>query len=195
MTYDELRIAETRAFLLELSDVDLWELLALLREDSVSADPMVEVDRFVVLGLVHEELAKRPRQLVQVVSGLVIDPATKRVFMAKRPIESRRGGQWEFPGGKVEAGESHVEALVREWREEIGVTVLADPKRVARAAFSLEIDFEVSLYCCEIVEGTPAPLQSTQVDWIDWPHAVTYLPLVPSCYAFYPQIRHLFAAS
>jgi 8-oxo-dGTP pyrophosphatase MutT (NUDIX family) len=115
--------------------------------------------------------------------------------MAKRPFESRRGGQWEFPGGKVEPGESHVEALVREWREELAVTILVDPPRIARAVFSLEIDFEVSLYRCEIVEGTPAPLQSTQLDWIDWSDAVTYLPLVPSCFLFYPQIRHLFASS
>jgi 8-oxo-dGTP diphosphatase len=50
-----------------------------------------------------------------------------RLFIARRSPGGDIGAKWEFPGGKVEAGESDEEALVREYREEFGVTVTAGP--------------------------------------------------------------------
>jgi 8-oxo-dGTP diphosphatase len=58
----------------------------------------------------------------------------KRLFIARRVPGGDLGEKWEFPGGKVEEGESREEALVREFREEFGVTVTVGP-RAASASF------------------------------------------------------------
>jgi len=60
--------------------------------------------------------------LVTVAVGILIDDAG-RVLVARRAPEAHQGGLWEFPGGKVEAEETLLEALARELREELGVRV------------------------------------------------------------------------
>jgi (d)CTP diphosphatase len=57
--------------------------------------------------------------MIDVVCGLVLEDG--RCLLVQRPPGGRHGGLWEFPGGKVEAGESHVEALARELEEELGI--------------------------------------------------------------------------
>jgi len=61
---------------------------------------------------------------LHVAVGVVID-GEGRVLVALRPADKHQGGRWEFPGGKVEAGETLQEALARELREELGVLVEA----------------------------------------------------------------------
>lgn len=59
---------------------------------------------------------------VRVAAGIVLKDA--QVFLTKRAEHAHQGGKWEFPGGKVEQGESLEQALSRELTEEIGITVL-----------------------------------------------------------------------
>lgn len=59
--------------------------------------------------------------VVHVAVGILIDPATGAVLVSRRPDHAHQGGRWEFPGGKVEAGETVLGALGRELREELGV--------------------------------------------------------------------------
>lgn len=63
--------------------------------------------------------------MTRVVMGLLFD-RSGRILIAKRNPEKRYGGLWEFPGGKVEAGETFEQALVREIREELDAPVLID---------------------------------------------------------------------
>jgi 8-oxo-dGTP diphosphatase len=58
---------------------------------------------------------------LRVVAGVL--RRDNKVLAARRPLHKREGGLWEFPGGKVDPGETDAEALVRELREELGVTV------------------------------------------------------------------------
>jgi len=62
-------------------------------------------------------------QPVHVAVGVIVD-AARRVLLSKRAVGSHQGGLWEFPGGKVEPGESLQGALARELQEELGIRVL-----------------------------------------------------------------------
>jgi 8-oxo-dGTP diphosphatase len=63
-----------------------------------------------------------PQPLILVVAAALVD-ADGRVLIAQRPEGKSMAGLWEFPGGKIEAGESPDEALIRELREELGIAV------------------------------------------------------------------------
>lgn len=63
-----------------------------------------------------------PDSVVHVVAGLVFDRG-RRVLIARRPDQSHQGGKWEFPGGKLDAGERAFDALKRELHEELGIEI------------------------------------------------------------------------
>ena len=109
--------------------------------------------------------APAPRPLVPVVAAALFDVAG-RVLIAQRPAGKALAGRWEFPGGKVAAGESERNALVRELREELGVEVAA-----ARAFMRLkhaypDRDVELSLWIVERFTGTPAALDGQTLKWV-----------------------------
>lgn len=58
-----------------------------------------------------------------IVAAIICNPDKTELFITKRPNHLHKGGFWEFPGGKVEAGESREEAMIRELDEEIGIQV------------------------------------------------------------------------
>lgn len=62
---------------------------------------------------------------IQVAVGVIFD-SNQRVLLTKRPHQVSHGGYWEFPGGKIEAQESPVDALRREIQEEVGLTILTE---------------------------------------------------------------------
>ncbi len=68
--------------------------------------------------------SNKNNKLVHVAVGVIIDDQ-QQVLIALRPDESHQGGLWEFPGGKVEAGETVQQALARELYEELGLEVMA----------------------------------------------------------------------
>lgn len=104
---------------------------------------------------------------VRVVAALVREG--ERVLVSQRKPGGPRGDQWEFPGGKVEPGESEPAALARELAEELGVVAEVGPlfARVSHAYADLEV--ELAMYECRIVPGSgePRALGSQQVRWVD----------------------------
>jgi A/G-specific adenine glycosylase len=89
------------------------------------------------------------------------------VLIAKRPSKGLLGGLWEFPGGKLEAGESHAEALVREIREELGADAAATEKfGVYRHAYT---HFKVTLqaWFAEINGEQPVALEASEIRWVN----------------------------
>lgn len=63
--------------------------------------------------------------IINVVSAIVVHPTDKRILLCKRAMGNPLGGKWEFPGGKVEQGETLLQAIQRELREELGIEIKA----------------------------------------------------------------------
>jgi 8-oxo-dGTP diphosphatase len=107
-----------------------------------------------------------PAMLFPVVAAALIDDAG-RVLVQQRPPGKQLAGLWEFPGGKVEPGETPEAALVRELAEELGITVaIAD---VLPATFASEPlgdkHLLLLLYVCRIWTGVPAALDAVGLQW------------------------------
>ncbi|MBV8144763.1 MAG: 8-oxo-dGTP diphosphatase MutT [Gammaproteobacteria bacterium] len=89
-----------------------------------------------------------------------------RVLIAQRPAGKALAGRWEFPGGKVDAGESERAALVRELREELGVEVLAARPCMRLTHAYAEREVELSLWIVERFAGEPRPLDAQALKWV-----------------------------
>jgi 8-oxo-dGTP diphosphatase len=87
-------------------------------------------------------------------------------LITQRKKESHLGHLWEFPGGKIEAGESPQDCAVRECREEIGVEV--SPGEIVEEVRYDYPDVQVHLYFikCELVHGEPCPLDCADLTWV-----------------------------
>jgi len=105
--------------------------------------------------------------MLPVVAAALID-GDGRVLVQQRPAGKMMAGLWEFPGGKVEQGETPEAALVRELREELGIDVAA--ACLAPACFASEPLGErhllLLLYVCRRWAGTPRPLAAAALRWI-----------------------------
>jgi 8-oxo-dGTP diphosphatase len=120
------------------------------------------------------------RRLLLVAAAALIDDEG-RVLIAQRPAGKSLGGLWEFPGGKVEPGESPEAALIRELREELSVTVEAESlEPFAFASHGYE-DFHLlmPLYLVMDWRGTPTPLEAQALAWVR-PAALRDYPMPPA---------------
>ena len=106
-------------------------------------------------------------KLVLVAACALID-SDGRVLLARRPEGKPMAGLWEFPGGKVEAGERPEETLIRELREELGITVSEPclaPLTFASHTYA-EFHLLMPLYVCRRWEGMVAPQEGQELAWV-----------------------------
>lgn len=103
--------------------------------------------------------------LVRVAAGIIED-AQGRVLIARRPEAAHAGGYWEFPGGKIAAGETPAEGLVRELREELGIVVeSASPVTRYRHTYPERV-VELHVFRVARYAGEPAPLEGQPLRWV-----------------------------
>jgi 8-oxo-dGTP diphosphatase len=95
---------------------------------------------------------------VRVVAALIASDQGRRVLVQQRPAGKRRALLWEFPGGKVEPGESDPAALRREIREELGVELDVGPERFHTRHVYPDLEVDLHVYRAAILSGTPHPL-------------------------------------
>ncbi|HSN36549.1 MAG TPA: (deoxy)nucleoside triphosphate pyrophosphohydrolase [Arthrobacter sp.] len=111
-------------------------------------------------------------ELIGVVGGAVLDSLAEpgRLLVARRTAPPQFAGMWEFPGGKVEAGESAEQALHRELFEELGVTVRLGAELGGGSADGWPLNERAAMrvWFAELVDGVPHPLQDhDELRWIN----------------------------
>ena len=129
-------------------------------------------------------------KLVVVAACALID-TDGRVLIAQRPAGKPMAGLWEFPGGKVEAGERPEQTLIRELKEELGIVVNEACLAPLTFASHTYPDFHLlmPLYVCRRWEGTVTALEGQSVTWVR-PNRLRDYPMPP---ADEPLISHLMA--
>jgi 8-oxo-dGTP diphosphatase len=109
-----------------------------------------------------EKMSKK----VDVVGAVIYDGASKKFLVTMRDRNRMRGGLWEFPGGKIDAGESPEEALKREILEELNCEI-AVGKQVENYTYSYpELTVRLITYLCTIVSGEPQLSEHEDMKWV-----------------------------
>lgn len=103
-------------------------------------------------------------KVVEVVAALIWDK--DKFLICQRPANKERGLLWEFVGGKVEEGETKEQALIRECREELAITV--EPHEVFMEVTHEypDITVHLTLFNCTILRGQPQLLEHNDMKWI-----------------------------
>ena len=133
--------------------------------------------------------------LVLVAACVLID-GDGRVLIAQRPEGKTMAGLWEFPGGKIEAGERPEETVIREMREELGVTI----KEACLAPFVFAshsyaaFHLLMPLFLCRRWEGIPRPQEAQRIAWVrpkDLALQADRYPMPPADLPLIPMLRDL----
>jgi 8-oxo-dGTP diphosphatase len=126
---------------------------------------------------------------VVLVAACALIDADGRVLIAERPAGKPMAGLWEFPGGKVDAGERPEDALIRELQEELGIVVNESclaPLTFASHTYT-EFHLLMPLYVCRRWQGTVSPREGQKLAWVR-PNRLKDYPMPP---ADVPLISHL----
>ena len=122
-----------------------------------------------------------------VVAACALIDTDGRVLIAERPAGRSMAGLWEFPGGKVEAGERPEDTLMRELKEELDIVVREACLAPLTFASHSYADFHLlmPLYVCRRWEGTARAVEGQRLAWVkpnrlkDYPMPPADLPLIP----------------
>ncbi|MER5172033.1 8-oxo-dGTP diphosphatase MutT [Thioclava kandeliae] len=124
------------------------------------------------------------------VSAVALIDADGRVLLAQRPEGKSMAGLWEFPGGKVEPGETPEACLIRELKEELGIDTWASCLAPLTFASHSYDDFHLlmPLFACRKWEGIPSPREGQTLEWAQAKDLTTY-PMPPADIPLVPMLR------
>ena len=113
---------------------------------------------------------------IKLIPAVCLVDTDGRVLLSQRPPGKSMAGKWEFPGGKIETGETPEDTLIRELDEELGIdthfSCLAPLCFVSHAYFDWHM--VLMLYVCRRWQGTPAPQEGNDIIWVRPQHLRDY---------------------
>lgn len=117
-------------------------------------------------------------QTIQVVAAVLAD-TDKRILIAQRPAGKFMAGYWEFPGGKLEAGETSLAGLQRELREELGITVEYARPLIRFTHVYPEMQVDLDVWCVSHYSGEPHAAEHQSLAWVR-PREISGWKLLPA---------------
>jgi mutator protein MutT len=105
-----------------------------------------------------------PQPVIQVAAGLVFHAG--KLLITQRRTHDHLGGLWEFPGGKLEPGETFAHCLVRELREELGIEVRVGPEIEDLTHAYPEKTVRLKFRRCDLLSGSARPIHCQALAWI-----------------------------
>lgn len=137
-------------------------------------------------AIARKHVAAKDLPVVLVAAVAMVD-ADGRVLIAKRPAGKSMAGLWEFPGGKVDPGETPEAALVRELEEELGIDTAESCLAPLTFASHSYDDFHLLMpvYACRVWRGEMHPREGQELAWVrpvrldDYPMPPADIPLIP----------------
>ena len=123
---------------------------------------------------------------IEVVAALIWQG--DRFLLCQRPAHKARGGQWEFVGGKVEPGETKEQALIRECREELDITLSVGAEFMQIIHAYPDITIHLTVYHSVIYQGIPRLLEHSDMGWVTPQEAEQY-DLCPADRTILEQIQ------
>ena len=129
---------------------------------------------------------------IVLVSAVALLDADNRVLLAQRPEGKSMGGLWEFPGGKIDPGETPEAALIRELDEELGIDTHESCLAPIGFASHGYDDFHLlmPLFVCRKWNGTPTPREGQTLAWVR-PNALKDYPMPPADVPLVAQLQDL----
>ncbi len=138
-----------------------------------------------------KSLLPPPDKIIHVVAVALVD-RDGRVLLAERPAGKDMAGLWEFPGGKIEPGETPEAALVRELKEELGVDTAESCLAPLTFASHRYDNFHLfmPLYVCRIWQGVVTSREGQRFAWV-YPKDFDRYPMPPADIPLIPFLRDL----
>jgi len=118
-------------------------------------------------------------RVIEVVAAALVD-TEGRILIAQRPPGKHLAGGWEFPGGKVEAGETAVQALKRELNEELGITLIEEPQPLTQVRHSYPYgEVRLDVWLVKRYAGEPKGMDGQALRWCS-PDELASAALLPA---------------
>lgn len=125
---------------------------------------------------------------IRVVAALIVDPKDPTRFLVQQRLPNKsRANLWEFPGGKVEAGETDEAALARECHEELAVELAVGRRLWSTHHAYADLAVQLELFAAEIRQGAPRPLGAQAIRFC----TPTEMQALPFCEADLPLLESL----
>jgi mutator protein MutT len=90
-----------------------------------------------------------------------------QILIDKRKVGGAMGGLWEFPGGKIEAGETVADCIIREINEELGIEITVGAHLISIDHTYPTFHITLIVHNCQHIGGTPQPIESDEIRWVE----------------------------